>query len=146
MKITPTIQATRFSQLQPGELFLLGNGAATVAALAAKDPARDGDMVMVVLGGGIAPNMVGRILDPQYMDVMSFGTDFEVRLPSRPEGWSIEPPSAEKLCVVLVASGQSEQRLFLKANFSPDTVYRPCYVDMNTGYILTALDQTRLRI
>jgi hypothetical protein len=50
MEITsPTLRATRFSQLKPGELFMFALKSASAVALAAADPTKDGDMVMAPL-------------------------------------------------------------------------------------------------
>lgn len=142
MEITPALRATRFSQLKAGELFIFPNGPASAVALAAADPTRDGDMVMIPLGPGLRPEMVARIMEPQHSDVLSFGTDYEVRLPAAPRGWSIEMPPAEKPCFILTA-GPSDQKLFLRANFSPDAEFRPCYIDMKEGRILASASQLR---
>jgi hypothetical protein len=74
MEITPTLRASRFSQLKPGELFIFANKSASAVGLATADPTRDGDMVMIPLGPGLPREMVARILDSQQMDVLSFGT------------------------------------------------------------------------
>jgi hypothetical protein len=100
-------------------------------------------MVMVPLGPALPREMVERILGPQQMDVLSFVTDYEVRLPAHAGGWSIGAPAADKPCFVLSAQGSSDQRLFLRANFSPDAEFRPCYIDMKEGRILASTSQLR---
>jgi hypothetical protein len=142
MEVTPTLKATRFSQLKPGELFMFANKSSSGVALAAADPTRDGEMVMIPLGPELPLEIIVRILDSQQMDVLSFGTDYEVRLPADPRGWSIQAPPAEKPCFVL-AAGLSEPKLFLRANFSPDAEFRPCYIDIREGRILASTSQLR---
>jgi hypothetical protein len=105
VNITPVLTATRFSQLKPGELFIFPDDAASRVALAAADPARDGDMVMIPLGPGLSREKVARIAYPRQMDVLSFGTDYEIRLPAEAGGWSVDVPPAEKVCFVLSAQG-----------------------------------------
>jgi predicted peptidase len=87
-----------------------------------------------MLGPGLPREMVARIVDPRQMDVPSFGTDYEVRLPADPGGWSIDVPSAEKPCFVL-----SPQGLYLRANFDANPAgFKACYVDMKDGRILAS--------
>jgi hypothetical protein len=134
MDITPPLKATRFSQLKPGELFIYPDATASAVALAAADPARDGDMVMIPLGPVVPREMVARIMEPRHMDVLSFGTEYEVRLPADPAGWSVDVPPAAKPCFVLSAQG-----LYLRANFHPDPAsFKACYVDMKDGRILAS--------
>ncbi len=134
MDITPVLTTTRFSQLKPGELFIFPNDTASAVALAVADPTRDGDMVMIPLGPALPREMVARIADPPRMDVLSFGTDYEVRLPAGPAGWSVDVPPAEPPCFVLFAQG-----LYLRANFDPNPAgFKACYVGMKDGRILAS--------
>src|ERR1700736_1566371 len=89
MEITPALKATRFSQLKPGELFMFANKSSSAVALVAADPTRDGDMIMIPLGPELPRENIARIFDSRQMDVLSFGTDYDVRLPADPRGWSI---------------------------------------------------------
>jgi hypothetical protein len=134
MDITPVLTATRFSQLKPGELFIFPDDTASGVALAATDPARDGDMVMIPLGPGLSREKVARVMDPRQMDVLSFGTDYEVRLPAEPGGWSVDVPPVEKVCFVL-----SAESLYLRANYDANSArFKACYVDMKDGRILAS--------
>jgi hypothetical protein len=139
MEITPAFKATRFAQLKQGELFIFSSESVSAVGLAAKDPARDGDMVMIPLGPALAPEMVARIVDGQHTAVVSFGAEYIVQLPSHAGGWSAEGPPPEKPCFVLSSQGSdpSQQKLYLRANFAPPGVgFKPCYVDMKDGRIL----------
>jgi hypothetical protein len=137
VNITPVLTATRFSQLKPGELFIFASETASAVALTVADPTSDGDVFMVPLGPAAPREMVARIVAPRQMDVLSFGTDYEVRLPADPAGWSVDVPPAEKLCFVLCAQG-----LYLRANFDPNPAgFKACYVDMKDGRILASADR-----
>lgn len=76
-------------------------------------------MVMIPLGPGLRPEMAARILDPQQMDVLSFGTDYEVQLPAHAGGWFNRSSAGGHALLRPSARGPSDQRLFLRANFSP---------------------------
>lgn len=143
MEFTPNLNATRFSKLEPGELFLFADNNAPVLGLAAKDPVQDNDVVTVILGGTINPNSIGRILGPRDGEVLSYGKEYVLRLPAEPQGWTVAPPEADKLCFVVCRQASTEQRLLLRANFSPDDIFRPCYVDMKDDRILTSSSQLR---
>ena len=94
-------------------------------------------MFMIPLGLAVPREMVARIEAPRQMDVLSFGTDYEVRLPADPAGWSVDVPPAEKVCFVLSAQG-----LYLRANFSPNPAgFKACYVDMKDGRILASANR-----
>ena len=52
-------------------------------------------------------------------------------------------PPPDKPCFVLTAQGPLDHRRLLRANFSPDAEFRPCYIDMKEGRILASTSQTR---
>jgi hypothetical protein len=72
------------------------------------------------------------VREPQAT-VISFGNDFQLRLPVQVDAWATEPPAIECPCVV-IADGIT----YFRANFAP-ALMRPqaCYVDLATGVILT---------
>ena len=136
MEITPDFTAKRFSHLKPGELFFLPVDSRYVVALAAADPYEE-NMVAVLLGPG--RETAGRIMSQIHANVLSLGSEYELRLPAAPSGWSANEPTGEGICFVLSASGReaSEQTLFLKASFvvSPQNLLR-CYIDIRSGQVL----------
>ena len=85
MEITPALRATRCSQLKPGELFIFPNGAASAVALAAADPTRDGDMVIISLG---MPDSATSVWPPDSS-----------RIPDHQSGATARMPSPEDVCV-----------------------------------------------
>jgi hypothetical protein len=136
MEMTPNFKATRFSQLKAGELFLFPDDSGFGVALAAADPVEE-DMVMIPLGP--APEKAGRLTRGPQENVLSFGNDYQLRLPCHPAGWAVDAPPADRLCFVLSSHGPepSGQTLYLRATFGPTQPgLRFCYVDVKTGRIL----------
>jgi hypothetical protein len=141
MNITPQFRATRFSQLQPGELFLFPDGSVFAVALTAMDPV-EGDMVMIPLGP--APEKAGCLTTGPQVNVLSLGTDYELRLPSDPARWFATAPPPDRLCFVVSAHGPepSGQTVYLRAMFgAAQAGFRFCYVDVKTGRVLANPDQ-----
>jgi hypothetical protein len=141
MDVAPDFRATRFSQLKPGELFLVSIDSRYEVALAAADP-YEGDMVPVLLGPG--RDRAGRIPRGIQANVLSLGTEYELRLPAAPSGWSADEPVTDQLCFALGAYGRegSEQTLFLRAMFDvPPHGHLRCYVDVRSGQILADREQ-----
>jgi hypothetical protein len=140
MEMTPALRATRFSQLKPGELFIFPHDSSSVVALAAADPSRDGDLCAIPLGPALPPELIARIANlAGHTGVVSYGPEFVVQLPSRPDGWPVQVPPPDKACFVL-----SEQGLYLRANFYPEPPgFQACFVDMKDGKILTSSEMIR---
>lgn len=140
MEITPNFRATRFSQLRPGELFLFRDGSAFAIALTAMDAVEE-ERVMIPLGP--AQEKAGRLIQGSQENLLSLGTEYELRLPCHPSGWSAKAPPPDRLCFLLSAhAGQpSGQSVYLRAMFgAPEAGFRFCYVDIKTGGILTISD------
>jgi len=141
MDIAPNFRATRFSQLKPGELFLVSIDSRYEVALAVADP-YEGDIVAVWLGPG--GERAGRIPRGLQANVLSLGSEYELRLPAAPSGWSADEPARDELCFALSAYGRegSEQTLFLRAMFlvPPQGLLR-CYIDVKSGQILVDREQ-----
>jgi hypothetical protein len=133
MLITPPLTITRFAQLTSGELFLSQFQETSFVALTVVDP--DGDMLMVPLGPGF-PDGLDRpsLVRSLGANVISFGKKYELRLPAQPNGWRLTPPDPATHCIAV-----TEEGAFVRANFAPPpTEYRPCYVDLDSGRIVTA--------
>ncbi len=90
-------------------------------------------MLVVPLGpffpdGLNCPSLIGE----PAATVLSYGKEYTLQLPTRPEGWSITAPAPETHCMVL-----TEEGAFVRANFGPQGQgYRPCYIAMATGTIV----------
>ena len=133
MQLTPRLTVTRFAQLQPGDSFIYPYGDGTCVALKVKEP--DRDMLVLPLGPAF-PDGLGypSLLSEPSATVISFGKDYILRLPAGPEGWTIQPPLPQTQCIVV-----TEQGAYLRANFLPaGQGYKPCYVALETGAIVTA--------
>jgi hypothetical protein len=83
----PNFRATRFAQLKPGELFLVSIDSRYEVARAAADP-YEGDRVAVLLGPG--RERAGHIAGGIQANVLSLGSEYELRLPTAP---SAGPPT-----------------------------------------------------
>ena len=134
MKISPGVTVARLAQLKPGDLFFHPVETGPFIGMVVHDPTRDGDGLIMSLGptfpvGAKCP----RLVSAPYATVISFGNDFQLRLPSQVEGWASEPPPFECPCIVV-----AERTAYFRANFSPASMPpQACYVDLATGIILT---------
>jgi hypothetical protein len=98
--------------------------------------------VAVLLGPG--RERAGRIAGGIQANVLSLGSEYELRLPAAPSGWSADEPTRDELCFALSAYGRdgSEQTLFLRAMFLvPPQALLLCYVDLRSGQILVDREQ-----
>jgi hypothetical protein len=131
MMIAPKLVVTRYAQLEAGDLCIFPDGDASFVALKVQKP--DGDILVVPIG----PRFPGGFEDPSLIDapaatVLSFGKEYTLQLPTRPESWSFETPGPQTHCIVLTAEGA-----FLRVNFGlQGQGFRPCYIAMATGTIV----------
>jgi hypothetical protein len=127
---------------------MFANNSASAVALAAADPTRDGDMVMILLGAAVDAEMVACIADaPGHMPVVSFGVEYIVQLPSHAGGWAAEVPPPGTPCIVISSQGSepSQQKLYLRVNFAPPGAgFKACYFDVKDGRILASPSQLHL--
>ena len=131
--MTPTLTATRFAQLQPGELFLCRHGAGATVALVACDPTDENRKLILPLGPRLPAGMASpTLVDDPGTTVVSFGRAFTVRLPTDPEAWQDQEPDAAVTPMVLTGNS-----LFLRCNCDTRVgVFRPCFVDLGDGRIV----------
>jgi hypothetical protein len=132
LKIEPNLQLRRFEQLSPGDLFIYFHDNGSCVALKAEDPTQNGEK-LVALFGPIFPSFLNGpcLIQDAQANVISFGRDFILRLPSYAEGWSASEPTENVPCIL-----KTKERFFLRANFSPRIAeFAPCYIDMSTGLI-----------
>jgi hypothetical protein len=104
MLITPPLTITRFAQLTPGELFLSPFRETSFVALTVVDP--DGDMLMVPLGPHF-PDGLDRpsLVSSPGANVISFGKEYALRLPTRPDGWRLMQPDPATHCIAVTEEG-----------------------------------------
>jgi hypothetical protein len=132
MKLVPHLTAARFEQLKPGELFIALEGDRTCLALTAQDPEKDNAKLIVLLGPKFPEGIKGpHVVGWAAISVVSFGADYELRLPLEPASWSDAEPGPSMSCALL-ADGAP----FFRANFSPtENQVRACYVKAADGTI-----------
>ncbi len=138
MEIITAPVATRFAQLKPGELFIFPHHAGSCVALAVGDPTDVGVTLALPLGPTLPPGMAQpTLVAPESMTVISFGTDYVLRLPCVASGWVLAEPSPD-ISSILLADGDT----YLRANFAARSHgFRPCYIDIKRGEIQA--DQAR---
>ena len=132
MKLVPKLTATRFEQVTPGDLFIFFTPEQTYVALAAKDFEQERQL-MLILGPEFPEGTTGAHLFPwKATTVISFGRDYELRLPTSPTRWSALPPSdPARHCIFLDGDAP-----YVRANCSPyPGRFQPCYVRMSDGLI-----------
>jgi hypothetical protein len=132
MQVSPSVRVTRFAQLAAGELIIYEHSGGSCVGMAVEDPVQ-GEKLLLPLGPNLPKSMRWPTLQkPKESTVVSFGQQFELRLPTVPAGWTIQepPPEAQAICV-------GDDRAYFRPSFSWDPgEYSPCYVDMATGLIL----------
>ena len=130
--VEPRLRACRFSQLSGGDLFVFMHGSGSCIALKVVDPTGNDDPLLMPFGPAFPGELDGPYLLPrQNADVISFGKEYVLKLPTHAEGWSQSEPDRETLCILITTEGY-----FIRAN-SADRPgeFRPCYVDLTTGRI-----------
>jgi hypothetical protein len=132
MLMTPGLKVDRFEQLEPGELFICPRLQGPCLALKAEDPERNGEKLVLPLSniqrGGNEP----RLYRPSPMTTISLGKDYTIKLPTTPDGWSVEDPDAEVFCLVIF-----HDVVFFRANFSFDPkVFNQCLVRASDGIVV----------
>lgn len=134
MRVTPGVLPTRFSQLKGGNLFLFEESSRLHVALTVVDPTSNGDKLILPIGSNLPRGMKWpTLLSSQALTVVSFGGEFTLRLPTKPDSWAISEPKPE-IQSVLVVGG----RPYFRANFSPhEGNFRACFVDMESGEIFS---------
>jgi hypothetical protein len=132
MKIVPELIATRFEQLTPGDLFIFLIREEFYIALAAREKSEGGRNLVLILGPKFPEGTRGPTLFPwAAAAVVSFGKEYQLRLPTDPHCWSPVPPNPEQHCVLLV-----DNTPYFRADF----VHYPgrfhtCYVRASDGMV-----------
>ena len=134
MDITPNLVATRFAELNSGDLFVCPDEAGPYVAILTTDPTANGNKLALRLGPTFEPNTQFPALKscPPSLTVLSFGKDYSLRLPCNTSGWLNTEPS-EGPCLLL-----EQDKLFLRGLVGFYGV-RPtlCYVGVQDGVIYT---------
>lgn len=132
LKIEPKLRLCEFEELSPGDLFIYFHDNGSCVALKVEDPTQNGEKLIVPFGPAFPRSLNGpNLLQGRQENVISFGKDYVLRLPSYAEGWSRSEPSANVPCILKTSDSS-----FLRTNFSPRIEeFLPCYIDMSTGLI-----------
>ena len=131
MKFAPDLKVTRYAQLKAGELFLYSHENGLSVAIAVANPLEQGDLYIVSLG----PKFPGATTGPTVhslngsFSLLSYGSDYVLRLPALPQAWSWEPPAAGLPCL-----GVDQEDIYIRANAAPPgRGFQPCYISPQAG-------------
>jgi hypothetical protein len=139
MEILMKPKIMRFSQTEPGDLFIYEHSNGTSVALTVWCPIHD-EKLAVVIGPNLPDDKQWQtlIIGPES-HVISFDKNFCIRLPSRPRGWRTSEPPPNVHCFLVMASGE----IFLRADYRTGSQltsgtpnrFMPCYISLDTGKI-----------
>jgi hypothetical protein len=132
MEIIPVARASRFEQLEAGDLFIYMDGQQTFYALKTQQPATGDRSTMVLLGPSFIEDVAESFLLPwQPVTVLSFGKNFSIFPSLDPAAWSLTGPSRTPVCLAIV-----DENVYICTNGGPSPQhYLPCFVDVKTGSI-----------
>jgi hypothetical protein len=132
MNVQPPLHFCRFGDLAPGDLFIYLHGAGSCVALKAVDPTQNGEPLILPFGPAFPLSSNGPyLLRHRGGDVVSFGKEYILRLPSHAAGWSLSEPGQNILCILA-----SDEGYFIRGNHADvPGEFLPCYIDMATGRI-----------
>ena len=133
MEIVPAVRATRFEQLDPGDLFVFMDGRQTFYALKTQSPASGDRTSMVLLGPSFIQDVPESFLVPwQPVTVLSLGRNFSILPSLNSASWSPSGPSRKPVCLAV-----AEEGTYICTNGGPSPQhYFPCFVDVKTGAIV----------
>jgi hypothetical protein len=133
MEIIPPVRATRFEQLEPGDLFIFMDRQHAFFALKTQQPPTGDRSTMVLLGPTFIGDVAESFLVPwQPATVLSLGKAFSI-LPSLDTvSWSPTGPNRTPVCLAVVG-----EDVYICTNGGPSPQhYIPCFVDIKTGAII----------
>lgn len=133
MDVIPPVVATRFEQLEPGDLFLYLNEQTAFYGLKTKQPASGDPCSMVTLGPPFYQQVKESFLLPwQPATVLSFGKTCTIQLGTNPAAWFTTGTTRSPVCLAVAG-----QKLYVCCNGGPGpNRYLPCFVDVSTGEIV----------
>jgi len=131
MEISLKVRATRFAQVEAGDLFLMRNDTGAYVALAVEGgPRQQDDLMMLLLGppSDKTPEIPKLTYLSRDWSIVSLGKSYELRLPCDSEDWlSAEPQKLHPLVVL------EEEKLYIRARFNFAGQSATVYVDINKG-------------
>ncbi len=133
MEIVPPVRATRFEQLEAGDLFIYMDGRQTFYALKTQQPASGDRSTMVLLGPSFIQDVAESFLVPwQPVTVLSLGKSFSILPSLDPASWSPTGPSRTPVGLAVV---EEDTYICTNGGLSPQN-YFPCFVNVKTGAIV----------
>lgn len=132
MQLVPSLAVCRFAQLSPGDLFLFehSDGKCVGFAVEYKDQWETKRLVLPL--GPIFPKYLnGRQLFDGRYTVVSFGTNFCLRLPSSSEKWSYRDPEQGDNWIAVAGD-----KAYFIGNCYSGPGYLECFFDISTGSAL----------
>jgi hypothetical protein len=111
VKVLPGMTVVRLAQLKPGDLFLSPAESGSFVGMVVHDPTLDGDRIILSLGPTFPPGTnCPSIVPAPHATVISFGSDFQLRLPVK---WTLgrpsRPPSSARVSLSPMGSHISGQ-------------------------------------
>jgi len=133
MQMVPALRATRFEQLEAGDLFIYMDGRRNSYALKTQQPASGDRSMVVLLGPSFVQDVAESFLVPwQAITVLSFEKNFAILPSLEPASWSASGPSRTPVCLAV-----ADKNIYICTNGGPSPHdYFPCFVDVKTGAIL----------
>lgn len=131
MELEPKLNATRFAQLQPGDLFICPSWSTDCFALKVVDPAAGADTFFLPLGPKFPADPYQPRLYAEQGTTISFGKGFIFRFRSDPKGWLNSDGQVDYFCAALV-----DGEVYLRANCDRYAGgYQRCWIKLATGVI-----------
>lgn len=131
MEVEPALIAQRFSQLEPGDLFICPSWLPDCFALKVVDPAAGGDTFLLPLGPTFPSDQYQPRLYVEQGTTISFGKDFIFRFGTDPEGWSENEGQLDYYCAAL-----ADEKVYFRANCDSHAGrYQRCWIELSTGII-----------
>jgi hypothetical protein len=116
----PKVRIDRFTQLDPGDVFVY------------LDDEANGEQLILPLGPTYPPGTGGpRLVMPEGFTVISYGKDYILRLPSATDAWSQRAPADDVVCIAVTSD-----ETFFRGNCSPLGEFVTCFVRASDGRVL----------
>jgi hypothetical protein len=133
MDVIPPVRATRFEQLDAGDLFLILDAGTPSYAIKTARPSNGDRSSMVLLGPTFVQDVKESFIAPwRSTTVLSFGKNFSILLSANPTAWSSSGPGREPVCLAIA---ENDTFVCTNGGMSPEH-YLPCFVEVKTGVIV----------
>jgi hypothetical protein len=131
MRSFPHLNVARIAQVPNGELVLLIGHNPPSVAITGYTNEFGGDKILLLFSTDLLNKKGPLIIDSRNQTVISFGTDFAIRLPVEPELWSADPPTDDIPCVAVM-----QDKVFLRGNNGRHShEFWPCWIELSSGIL-----------